>query len=488
MTCRPSLAILLALALAGCEASNETAPSANWRALLARGDGAGAEAALRPDLAAGAPREAIAPFMGEAELLQGDLEAAHAWLDTGEFAPEVAAHGFHMLGRLQTREGDLRRAGQTFDRALTLAPKNAALWVDVGRLRWRGGEQAEAVEASEKALALGPDDPAALLFRAQLVRDTQGNAAALPLLERGLAVSPRDAELLADYAATLGEMGRAKAMLAAVRKLRPGPRAYYLQAVLAARAGQHDLARSLLQRSGDLDREMPAAMLLLALIDLDNGNAESAAQGFDRLLRRQADNRRVRHLLARALALGGNNREMIARFGKEADTPYLALLVGRAHEALGERAKAAPYLDQAYASPATKVVPLRSATVTNVARSRGVGDGVNTVALVRGLAADGRPREARGPAEAFLAAHPGSADAMALAGDAALAANDVGTALRHYRAAAAIRRPWPLTKRMAIALDRLGERKAADALIRRHLSGEPGNLEARGWLKRRSTS
>lgn len=484
MTCRLSLAALLALALAGCGGTGEPAKSGGWRVLLARGEGAAAEQSLRRALGGGVPRGEIAPYLGEAELLQGNLGEAREWLEGAEFAPEVAGHGFHMLGRLRMGQGDLPRAGQAFDRALTAAPDNPELWVDIGRLRWRGGEQAQAIEASKKAVALGPGNPAALLFRAQLVRDSQGNAAALPLFERGLAVNPGHTDLLADYAATLGELGRARDMLAAVRRMPPGPRSFYLQAVLAARAGRSDLARSLLDRSGEPDRAMPAAMLLLALIDLDNGNVKSAAQGFDRLLRRQPDNRRIEYLLARSLALGGNHRELVARFGDEAHTPYLALLVGRAYEALGERDKAAPYLDRAHARQRPRLVTLRGAKPLDAAQSRGTVDGAAAVALVRGLIAEGRAPEARAKAAAFLAAHPGSADAMALAGDAALAAGDARAALAHYRKAAAIRRPWPLTKRMAFALDRSGQRRDAAALVREHLAGEPGNAEAREWLER----
>ena len=70
-------------------------------------------------------------------------------------------------------------------------------------------------------------------------------------------------------------------------------------------------------------------------------------------------------------------------------------------------------------------------------------------------------------------------------GDAALAARDPRGALRHYRAAAAIRRPWPLTKRMAAALEASGDAKGAEALVLAHLAGEPNNAEAAAMLARR---
>ncbi|MCT2558102.1 tetratricopeptide repeat protein [Tsuneonella sp. YG55] len=490
MISRRSLALALACALAGCGEPTPDGPSPDdWRGLLAAGDGIGAEAALRRAIENGTPADELAPWMGEAELQQGDLLEAERWLAQGAFAPRSAAHGFHMLGRLRMRQGDLPGAGQAFDKALATSPDEPGLWVDIGRLRWRGGEQAEAIAASERALAASPDDPAALLFRAQLLRDSGGNGLALPVIERGLAASPGDPDLLAEHAATLGELGRAREMLAATRLLASAapsdPRALYLQAVLAARAGRYDLARSLLQRSGGSAQEVPGAAMLLAVVDMENGNFATAAQGLDALLRRQPDNRRVRLLLARALALGGNHRELIARFGAEPDTPYMSMLVGRAYEAMGEREKAAPYIDGALAGGALRIVPIGARSGLDVARQRGSGNGPSVVALVRALIAADRKAEARSASRTFLAAHPGSADAAALAGDAAFAAGDPVAAAAMYQRAAAIRRNWPLVKRMAAALERAGQPDAATKAIAAHLAGEPANADAAALLGRR---
>lgn len=497
MICRlrgPRVAALaLAWGAAACAGGGPEASAARGPDAALREDDPAAQAAQDYLRASGTTARAdLAPFNGEAALRRGDLVEARRWLADARFSPRVAAHGFHMLGRLHLAEGDLPAAGAAFDRALRGAARDASVWVDIARLRYRGGEQVQAIAAADRALALGPANPAALLLRAHLVRDAHGHAASLPWLERGLAAAPDDPDLLFAYAGTLGELGRARDMLAAVRRMAEAAprdrRALYLQAVLAARAGRNDLARSLLQRSGDLDRAMPGAALLLALIDLENGNFASAAQGFESLLRRQPNNRRIRLLLARALADGGRHRELIARFGTQADSPYLAALVGRAHEALGQRAAAAPFLDSAYARRGPRLTTLPSTTALEVAERRGLTDGDDAVGLVRGLIAAARAREARGPAQAFLAAHPGSADAMALAGDAALAAGDASAALALYRQAAAIRRPWPLTARMVWALDRLGREREGTELLAAHLAGEPANREARGWLARRSTS
>src|SRR3546814_11757039 len=98
-----------------------------------------------------------------------------------------------------------------------------------------------------------------------LFRDQQGLTAALGWYDRALAADPGNTGALIDQAATLGDLGRYRDMLVALRKaaaIVPGdPRLYYLQAVLAARAGQFTLARSLLHRTrGQMDGE-PGFML-----------------------------------------------------------------------------------------------------------------------------------------------------------------------------------------------------------------------------------
>lgn len=490
---RNSLTGLALLALVACgPAERDLAPLESARAALARGDGLGAEIVLREMLENGTPRRELAAYFGQAELAQGKPLEARDWLGEGEFSPDTRARGFHMLGRVEMRAGNLPAAGAAFDRALAIEPEDAELWVDIGRLRYLGGEHMQAIEAAEHAVALGPRNPEALRFRGQLVRDAYGMPAALLWFETALEAVPDDVDLLADYAATLGESGRADDMLAAVRRMAnasPGdPRVYFLQAALAARAGDFDLARRLLSRPGDRDGMNQAAALLSGVVDLQSGNHASAVQTFDRLLRSQPDNRRVRQLLARALHLSGNDRELIYRFGEVAMRrdagPYLAETVGRAYEALGQRDKAAPLLEKAARAGKPGLTAIAASIPVEIAQARGSAGGADTVALVRGLIASDRPPAAVQAAEAFLGKFPGSADALGLSGDAFLAAGQPDKALERYRAAAAIRRPWPLTRRMIAAHAARNNGQAEYALLADHLRGEPANREAAAMLAR----
>lgn len=475
------------LALAGCSEPERPPPSIDEaRAALSRGDPLGAEIMLHQLIEQGTPRVEVAALLGTAELEQGELVEARRWLEAGEFGDATRGEGFHALGRLEMREGRLGEAGQAFDRALESMPESPELWVDIGRLRFFGGEQVQAVDASEKAVEFGPQNPVALQFRAQLVRDAHGMQAALYWFEAALQQNPDNLDLLGDYAATLGELGRAKEMLAVIRRMteidQRNPRAYYLQAVLAARAGKYDLARRLLQLSNQHHRDMPAAMMLSGIIDLRGGNFASAAQEFDKLAAMQPDNRRVRLLLARALALGGNHSELVHRFGEQARlpsaSPYLVTLVGRSHEALGDREQAAWFLDHAARPASRNLVAVQGVTPLDVAQQRGVEQGSNVLSLVRGLIVAGRPAEAAQRAEAFHKRYPGSADALALAGDAHLAAKNLGKAIEYYEKSARVRRSWALTRKMIEAYRAAGRSADAERLLRAHVAGDTANAEA----------
>ncbi|MGB3379421.1 MAG: tetratricopeptide repeat protein [Allopontixanthobacter sediminis] len=497
MTCKPDARRLLRsagggvgailLTLAACAEPPPPAPPVEQaRQALAARDGLGAEIILREMLAEGITEPEVAAYLGEAELQQDQPEEARRWLEPEAFSPDTSGLGFHMLGRLRMRDGNLPEAGKAFDRALDFIPDSPDLWVDIGRLRYLGGEQKQAVEASVRAAQLGPDNVAALQFRAQLVRDSAGMEAALPWFEAALARNPDNLTLLGDYAATLGDAGQPREMLVVVRRMieldESSARAFYLQAVLAARGGQFDLARSLLDRAGSLQRETPAAMLLSEIVDLETGNYASASQMLDRLERMQPDNARIRLLAARSLALGGNHRELVYRFeDRAAETgasPYLATLVGRSYEVLGERGEAARFLDLAARGPMTGLHPLPSETNLDVARTRGFRTGRDAVALVRGLIGAGQYVAAIEGAEAFLRRAPGSGDALALAGDTYLLAGQGAKAADYYAQAAAIRQSWPLTRRMVAAELAAGRRQSGLTLLEYQLANNSANTAA----------
>lgn len=450
----------------------------NARAALARGDGIAAEAALKRALDAGAPREAVAAGMGEAWLDQGDLRRAREWLGGANFAPGTEVYGLRMLARLERADGNPLAAGPVYDRAIAIAPDDAVLWVDIARWRYAGGEHLKALDAADRALEVDPNYVGALLLRGQMVRDAFGPTAALPWFEAALAQKPDEVELLEEYAATLGEADRATEMLVVVRRLHEvdpkNARGFFLQSVLAARAGNYPLARDILNRIGGPVRGQPATQLLEGALELETGNTAQAIDVLDRLSRRQPANQRVRHLLARAILDSGDYLEVVRRFAPMAArrdaSAYLMIVVARAHEALGARDLAAPLLDRAAAEPAGQL-----------AAADETFDGLpapGIAAQMRSLLGSGQIGAAQAYAERLRSQNPGSGDVLALSGDAFAAAGRPGDALARYRDAARVRFNEDLLLRMQVALAQAGQSGQQEALIEQFRSGNPGSVLA----------
>lgn len=371
--------------------------------------------------------------------------------------------------------GQLGEASDRIDAAMAIAANNPEPWVARARLALRSGAHLDALEAADRALALGPDHAPALLLRALMVRDAHGFAASLPWFESAVNADPANPDIWAEYAATLGDGGAARAMLEAVRSLAEiapaDPRVPWLQAVLAARGGEYTIARSLLTRSRMAERGIPAAMQLDAVISLAEGNADSAAVTLETLAARQPANARVRELLARAMIAGGRAEEVIARFAPEAArpeaSPYMLTLLARAYERIGDRQRAAPLLARAHAGVGDKpdVLAVRDSLPAPTTTARGAGE-------ARSWAA------AQAEIQALRERLAASADVAALSGDVLLGAGDPQAALAAYAQAARVKRPWPLTRKAAYAYDATGHATAADALLVRHVAGEPGNPAA----------
>jgi tetratricopeptide (TPR) repeat protein len=462
------LAAPLALAPALGENGETRALIDQARAAITRGDGIDGEMKLRAALGRGARRDEIAPWMGEAYLAQGERGKAREWLESGDFAPGSAANGWRALASLERLDGNSAAAARAYDRALAITPDDAALWVEIGRLRYAGGRHLGAIDAAEHALRLDPGNVRALEFEGQLVRDRSGLADSIPWFETALEKKPDDLSVLLEYAATLGDLGRAGECLKVTRRVLEispaNPRAFYLQAVLAARAGNHGLARSLLDRTrGQLD-DRAGVLLLRGVVELAEGNPAAASEVLERALRMRPDSRRAQDLLARAIYLSGEYRYATLRFrdriASDDASPYLLTVVARAHEALGERLVAGELLDRA-ARP-------RSAALRVLPSGSGVGR----------LLAQGQTSGAEASAEAARRVDPGFYDNLSLAGDVQLALGHPQAAQFRYEQAARIRMPESLFRRRFAAYVMARDAIGARELVEGYLHQNPTNRAA----------
>ncbi len=457
------------------------------RSLLALGEGVAADAEVQRAVAAGYDPRSAAPLRAEALLLQGQPDKALA--EAIKAAPEQQAFALRIEGRAKAMLGDAAGAGAAFDTALHLAPRDARVWTDLGRVRFAAGDLAGAAAASDRAVRLAPGDVSALVLRGEVVRNQFGLVAALPWFEQALKRDPGRHAVLIEYAATLGDAGRTVDALAATRRAlaaRAGsPQAYYLQAVMAARAGDYDLARGLVDRTeGALD-DLPGMMLLAGTLDLQAGDDEQAIDRLGNLVGTQLMNIEARKLLAFAYLRSGSARtaiDLLAPVVARADADSYALtLAGRAYERLGDRARAAHYLDRA-AFPAIGNAAAfsadDSAAILAGEAAKRPGDPDATVPLIRALIDKGDRAGALARAQAIAAASPGAPGAQLVLGDVLMLAGRTGEAAAVYRRAADLRFDEPTVLRLVEALDRSGHREEAANALALFLSQNPQNVTA----------
>ncbi|MGN6271307.1 MAG: tetratricopeptide repeat protein [Sphingomonas sp.] len=455
---------------------------------LAAGNGAAAEAELDRARATGFDPARLHQLYAEAWLLQDDPDRAAQEADRSII--RYAGYATRVKARAIAAQGNLPGGRALLENWLAANPDDAAAWTTLAALRRQSGDSAGAIEAVGRALALTRHDAEALTLRAELVRDQYGLVASLPWFDAALAIDPGDPDTLLAKAATLGDLGRYRDMLDASRRAlagRPGdPMAYYLQAVLAARAGNADLARDLLARTDGALDDMPGALLLGGALDYLNGADQQAADKWGALSGEQPFNFIARRLLGAALLRAGNAGDALDALrpiGLRADADgYSLTLIGRAFEAEGKRDWAARYLDRA-ASPARPTpAPFGSDDAVSglaAAADAAPGDPVAQLALIRGFLEAGQTGAALGHAQTLAAAAPGSPQAQTVLGDTLWASGRLPEATAAYQRAANLDFDEPTMLRLVEALDRTGRRDQAQRALALFLSQNPADVPAR---------
>jgi tetratricopeptide (TPR) repeat protein len=453
------------------------------RLFLDAGDGVAAEAELARAHQAGTPPADTRHLMAHARLIGGDAQAA---LDLAAQAPrQHQAYAQRVVGLAQLARGDQVLAVQAFDRSLALDPRASATWLDVARFRRSLGDHAPALAATDRAVAANPNDGNALVLRGELTRTQYGLAAALPWFDRALEIDPGNLSALLERAATNGDIGRMRAMLADTRAalaIAPNhPLPYFLQATLAARARMFDLSRSLLAKTFRTYDRTPSGMLLGAILAYQTEDFEGAERRLRALVQLQPANMKARRLLAATRWRMNDPAGTIDAVRTIADRPdadtYVLTLVAQALERQGNAAAAARYRQRA-ALPQQGVRAAIAWSDNSHPDVRAVGE----------LLARGSLDEALVRARALQAAIPGSADAVLLVGDVLAARGDHRAAAEVYRAAANLAFTEAAAIRLIGALDRSGQTPAADGVLRLFAAQNPRNLSGQKMLANRAVA
>ena len=502
---------ILALTGASVACGGDTAIDAARRVAdtaIAKGDPVSAEVAIRKAMDQTHADKALRAWLAEALLAEGDRAAAQRALDSGALTPDSMALGWRVRGQVALAEGNLGVAAAAFDQALRFDPNNADLWTLIASLRFTGGEQALAEAAADRAVALDPRNPRALALRGMLIREQYGLAAALPWFEQALLLHPDQPALLDAYASTLIDIGQYKSALIVVRKLADvdpkSQRPRLMEAVVAARAGQTDLARTILQRTGTAFGDMPAAMLLSGVLEYRAGNFDLSVEALERLVARQPDNAVARHLLARALAAKGDWRRLVDLFDGDVMAgragPDLVALVGQAWTRLAARdgtsqaeskrqhGKVLLARAAAMSGPAPAVVLASEGTLSVLALRYADNPRTarNAVPYIRALIAVHQIDTAQSVADRLRSENGGNSEAQMLAGDVRMIRGDARGALVDYTNAASIRFNEAVLVRMDAALRAAGRGGDADSMTSRFLGQNPESatamtLLAAGW-------
>lgn len=459
------------------------------RTYLALGEGLAAQAELGRAKAAGFDAKRTHQLMAEALLLQGEPDRALA--EAAKAPPRYAPYALRVAARALAARRDMPGAQRLLAQVLEVSNgHDAGAWADLARVRQLSGDIGGAIVAAGRALQRDPNNVEALTLRAELVRGQYGLIASLPWFERALKVDPWRHDTLIEYAATLGDAGRYSAMLDATRRAlaaKPGsPRALYLQAVMAARAGNNDLARTLLQRAGGGLDGQPGPLMLAGIIDYADGAYQQAINRWRAVVGMAPMNLEARRLLGAALLRAGDPKGALAvlrpiALRGDADSYSLAL-VGRAFEANGERDWAATYLDRA-AVPA-----VASATQFGIdddldslrlTAEKAPDNPIVQIEYLRGLLFRGQKDEALAKAQALVRAYPGAPQAHVLVGDVMMVLGRPSEAANAYARAANLRFDEPTMLRAVEALQRLRQRDKAATVVALFLAQNPGNIAAR---------
>ena len=477
-----------ALAAVGSDPDWGLAYAVLARSYAALGEGIAAEGALRRAADAGFDTRRTQQILAEAILEQGD--ARRALVEVEKTAARFRPYGLRVRARALTALGDYAGARASLNEAVRVAPDDSDVWADLGRFRLTAGDLVGAIAAADRALQLRPGNLRALVLRGELVRNQYGMTAALPWFETALKRDQWDHDALIEYAATLGEAGRTTEMLAAVRKAmeaRPeSPQGYYLQAVLAARARNYELARALVQRTDGAIDDLPGMLLLQGALALQEGGYQQAVEKLDALVGMQPMNIAARRLLANALMRVDASRNALdvlkpVAVRGDADS-YTLTMVARAFERIDERGYAALYLNRAAAPLRTDPPPFGSDDSLQTLDARAAtlpdGDPDAAIPLLRKLTGENRMREALALAQRTADENPGAPGAAILVGDVLMLMDRPADAVRAYRQAADIRFDEPTMLRLVEAQEAADDRNEAARTLALFRSQNPLNVAA----------
>lgn len=371
------------------------------KALLAKGDAAGAEIEFNEALRLGVDRaEVVVPFarslieQGKLTPLFEDARLKPAGLPQATQLQLllVRASGYSDLG-------DLRSALKSIEEARAINPDSADPWLSEAIVRIRAYQLTEAQTAVDRALKLNPKSAEALYQKAS-IQHVQGRVqAALAIYDEALKVDDGHIEsrlARAGIRYDLGQDKEAQLDLKELQSLAPNePRATYLRALLAGRAGDAMANRSLLKEVTDLldpvpidvIRYRPQILMLNGMAHYGLNEPGKAKPYLEYALRQQPNSPLTKIVAQISISEGSVPRaiELLETYLRTRPGDAQALLMlASAHMTQGRHAKATAMLQEALKArddPGFR-------TALGISLMRGGQDGIAVTELERVFKAD----------------------------------------------------------------------------------------------------
>ncbi|MBW7864356.1 MAG: tetratricopeptide repeat protein [Candidatus Hydrogenedens sp.] len=234
------------------------------------------------------------------------------------------------LVRAYRRQGDLAGALKMSQRAVSLDPARADLWIIQGESLHALERYEEAIASFNKAIELQPDDMLGYGALVEIQEQRNDLVAAVDIYERIIRRNPESAVLYYQLGLTLVRINDRDGAIAAFRKvleLEPRvARAHYLLALMLIDADQHDEAVAQLRHYLDVRPDNFAALEPLAGALARMGQPDEAAAAMIRLLGSGAA--QPKHFLQTAWLLFRVGRhEEARRLLPETGAPLLARMI-----------------------------------------------------------------------------------------------------------------------------------------------------------------
>ena len=349
------------------------------KALLQNGDVAAAEVAFNEALRLGVNRAEVVVPLAQTYMAQGKQAQvlSQPQFDAAGLPPDVQLQVWLLRAAASTDTGDLRAALKAVDEARVLDPRSAEPWLAEVPVRIRAKQFKEAEAAVARALELSPNSAQAWYQKASVAHVSGNLPASLAAYDQALKLDPKHIESRVARAGLYLDMNRPadtqadidaltryarEASLARKEPVQPNgpnePRAYYLQALLAERNQQPDVAQQALKNITtlldpvpvDFIRYRPQMLMLNGLAHYGLNEPEKAAQALEYFQKVQGSTPVAKLLAQIYLAQSNTNRaiDLLEAYLRvsPSDGQAMTMLAG-ALMSKGQNAKATALMQQA---------------------------------------------------------------------------------------------------------------------------------------------